>query len=59
MEYINRVLKFQPVFKYYKERPLKFLLQNKDKKGILVFIFIFTIKDIWIAPASKALFKEN
>lgn len=34
-------------------------MQNKDNKGRLMFLLIFTIKDTWNAPTSNILFKKN
>lgn len=55
---MNEIFKFYLFFKYI-EIFLKFLMQNKDSKGRLMFLRIFIIKDIWSVFILNILFKKN
>ena len=52
-----KCLKFNLLIKYI-DIALKLLIQNKDNKGKLIFLLLFSTKDIWNAPASEVLFKK-
>ena len=52
-----KCLKFNLLIKYI-DIALKFLIQSKDNKGKLIFLLLFSKKDIWNAPASEVLFKK-